>query len=516
MIIRRPYIFFIKNFKKIHILLLILSIIVFLKQSNISAFIKEFLNLKTYDATNFPITKYIPTYLILIVLVLFIVCLILTIILKKKNKPWKLYLIPTITYSVLLLMYLILRSYFQAYAGADNTAEVNFYRDILFFTTIFQYPTLLIFLIRILGLDLRKFNFKTDEEYLELDEDDQEEVEISFNFDKETIRRVFNRTVRNLKYVYQEHKKIFTILIIIISIIILRKSYLFIVVSNKSYEQNEEYNANGYTFVIKDVIYTNKKYNGDIISKKNSFVIVKLNVKNNYNYRKLDTSSFRLLNGINSYNETNQTYGAEFEDFGEVYDDKAIESGKSRNIILIYRVDNKLKTNRFVLVYQELGGENTLRKIKLKMKDLTNINEKSNLNTGDSMKVTLKNKKETISVDSIYIKDKITYKYRECTSENCENISEEYIAPKDKKILVIEYGTEEIDSKDIIDFSTKYGKIIYIDNKGKEVSIPMKNALPRTNKGKKFYSLVPSEITESNKLLLSYTIRNNRYVYNGK
>ena len=81
--------------------------------------------------------------------------------------------------------------------------------------------------------------------------------------------------------------------------------------------------------------------------------------------------------------------------------------------------------------------------------------------------------------------------------------------------MMIVYGTDEIDSKELIDFSTNYGKIIYIDSKGKKVVIPMKNALERHNKGKNFYTLVPSEIEQSDKVYIEYTIRNNKYVYGG-
>ena len=514
MIIRRPYAFFIKNFKKIHIALLILGLVVLFHQSRVYGFVKEFLDLQTYDSANFPITKYIPAYLLILVLLLFIGCLIITIVLKRKSKPWKLYLIPTVTYFLMLFMYIIIRGYFKTYTGAETTAEMSLYRDILLFTSIAQYPSFIIFLVRIFGLDLRKFNFKSDAEYLELEDEDQEEIEISINVDKESFRRGFNRLIRNLKYIYQEHRKTCLAIFAIIVVLLLRQGYLLIA-SNKSYKQNQEYNVNGYTFVVNNAYYTDKKFNGEVISKKNAFVIIDLSVRNNAVIRELNTEEFHLLNGVSNYNDTGQTYGAEFEDIGKAYDKKEIEQGKTINIILIFRVDNKLDKDRFVLMYQEAEGKLKLRKIKLKMSDLSSIKDNSNMELGDSMKVTLGTLKETISVDRYYSKSEITYKYRECTTDECENKVGEFVAPQGKEVMIIEYGTEEIDSKDIIDFSTNYGKIIYIDNKGKKVVVPMKNALERVNKGKIFYTLVPSEIEDADKILLEYTIRNNKYVYGG-
>ena len=514
MIIKRPYAFFIKNFKKIHIVLLLLGLVVLFHQSRVYGFVKEFLDLQTYDPHNFPITKYIPAYLLLLVLIMAVGCLIITIVLKRKSKPWKLYLIPTIAYFLLLFMYIIIRGYFKTYTGAETTAEMSLYRDILLFASIAQYPSFAIFLVRIFGLDLRKFNFKSDTEYLELEEEDQEEIEININVDKESFRRGFYRLIRNLKYIYLEHKKTCLFIVAIISVILLRELYILVFVNNKSYKQNQEYNVNGYTFVVKDAYYTDKNFNGSVISKKNSFVIVNVNVRNNASMRELDTENFHLLNGVSNYTDTSQTYATEFSDMGKLYDNKEIGQGESLDIILVFRVDKELDKDRFVLVYQESQGTLHLRKIKLNMTDLSNV-KGNNLEYGDSMKVKLDNINENISVDHYYVDDSITFKYRQCTVDECENLVDEFTAPQGKKILVIEYGTEEIDSKDIIDFSTNYGKIIYIDSKDKKVVVPMKNALPRINKGKVFYTLVPNELEDAKKVYLEYTIRNKRYVYGG-
>ena len=515
MIIRRPYAFFIKNFKKIHIVLLLFGLVILFHQSRVYGFVKEFLDLQTYDPNNFPITKYIPLYLLILVLLMFIGCLIMTIVLKRKSKPWKLYLIPTIAYFLMFFMYVVIRGYFLTYTGAETTAEISLYRDILLFASLAQYPSFVIFLVRIFGLDLRKFNFKSDTEYLELEEEDQEEIEININVDKESFRRGFYRLIRNLKYIYLEHKKTCLAIAAIIGIILLRELYLLVFVNNKSFKQNQEYNVDGYTFVVKNAYYTDKNFNGDVISKKNSFVIVDLSVRNNAVIRILDTEKFHLFNGISDYTDTSQTYASEFADMGKLYDAEEIDQGESLDIILVFRVDKDLDKDRFVLSYQETEGGMKLRKIKLKMSDLSKINDHSKMKFGDSMKVKLENIDENISVDEYYLKNSITYKYRVCVENECENLSEEFVAPEGKSIMMIVYGTDEIDSKELIDFSTNYGKIIYIDSKGKKVVIPMKNALERHNKGKNFYTLVPSEIEQSDKVYIEYTIRNNKYVYGG-
>ncbi|MBQ6477656.1 MAG: hypothetical protein IJI43_04415 [Bacilli bacterium] len=512
MIIRRPYAFFIKNFRKIHVLLILMSIVILFKQTQVSNFTKEFIRLQTYDPNNFPITKYIPAYILLLTILVLIGSIIIAIVLQRKNKPWRLYLIPIVTYITVLIIDFVVRAYFIGYNGQETSTEVSLYRDVLIFSTITQYISIGIFILRVSGLDLRKFNFKLDEEYLELDEEDQEEIEININIDKHSFSRTFNRLIRNLGYIYQEHKKICIALFTIIGIIILRQAFVFIFINNKVYKQNDEYQVNGYTFIVKNAYYTDKNSIGEKISNTNSFVVIELSIKNNVDSRILNADNFHLLNGIANYSQTSSTYGEEFEDLGKVYDRREINTNKTIDVLLIYRVSNDLKKNRFVLSYQERGLVNNLRKIKLNIEDLSKI-KKHDLTTDKAMKVKLGTLKEKISIDDVLVEDKASYTERLCNMERCENSTVEKIAPQGKKIMIIDYGTEEIESKELIDFSTRYGKIIYIDSKNKEQELKLEFALDTSVKGKTFYALVPADIVDAKKITLNYTIRNNSYNY---
>ena len=76
--------------------------------------------------------------------------------------------------------------------------------------------------------------------------------------------------------------------------------------------------------------------------------------------------------------------------------------------------------------------------------------------------------------------------------------------------------TEEFGSKDIIDFSTKYGTINYIDSNNKTHAVKMENATKSNYLGQYAYVEVPAEIEQANTINLVYTIRNNRYTYKVK
>ena len=71
MIIRKPYAFLIKNFRKIHIALLLLSLFVAYKLVDVNSFVSEFMRLGIYSYRD-PISSHI-TFLLLFTIFLLIV-----------------------------------------------------------------------------------------------------------------------------------------------------------------------------------------------------------------------------------------------------------------------------------------------------------------------------------------------------------------------------------------------------------------------------------------------------------
>ena len=88
MIIRKPYAFLIKNFKKVHIFLFAIAIYIYFKTTQTYSFTREFIRLTSYDRYNEPITKYITSFGILSLLLLILGSLALMFLLKRKEKPW--------------------------------------------------------------------------------------------------------------------------------------------------------------------------------------------------------------------------------------------------------------------------------------------------------------------------------------------------------------------------------------------------------------------------------------------
>jgi len=288
MIIRKPYAFLIKNFKKIHVFLLLLSLFVAYKLLNVSSFVSEFMNLGTYDFYNDPITNYISFFLMLSVLLLVVGSLALIFLLRYKKKPWKVYLVPFFEYLALFFVLGMIKSFFNKYSYDVETTDLRLSRDLLFMFIMAQLPAIGIYGMRVFGLDIQKFNFNSDQEFLELSEKDREEIEISLSLDKDTFKRGYKRLFRNVKYVYLEHKKICISVIILLVSVFGYNLYKMFFVTNKSYTEGEIYNANGYSITINKSYFTNKDNVGNVISNKSNFLVLDLTLKNNAGYEKFE------------------------------------------------------------------------------------------------------------------------------------------------------------------------------------------------------------------------------------
>ena len=514
MIIRKPYAFLIKHFKKIHLILLVLSAFVYYKNLQLSSFVTEFMSLGTYDSYNEPITRFVTGFAIISMLLISVGSIMLILLLRHKKKPWKLYVLPALEYIFMMVVFFSAKNFFDSYNGIIDQAGIRAVRDLLFISSVLQYPAMLIFLIRAVGMDLKKFNFKMDEEYLALNSEDREELEISIDFDKDSLKRTIKKFIRNASYVYTEHKLIVNTIIIVLSVAILYTGYKFVFVTNKSYRQGDSLTANSYTITIHDSYYSDKDYAGRVISDKSAFVVVNLTIKNNYQQREVDLQKFHIMNGVNDYITTAKTYEEEFQDYGEAYESVELKKDESINMIMIFKVSKELSKKRFVLYYQEFNGDKPhLRKIKLKLNDVSEIKKHDTITLGKEMKFVLENEEETITLDDYELLDTTEYSYRICYSSECSTKTGKYTAEKGYKILKIPFSSNNFEGKDMIDFSSKYGTINYINNKNKRSVLKIKNPFNKTYYGKYLYIKIPTEVSNSSSIELEYTIRNNRYVY---
>lgn len=515
MIIRKPYAFLIKNFKKIHIALLILSLYVGYKLFDVTSFVNEFMKFGTYDLYADPVSNYISFSLMVSLLLISAFSGALILLLMHKNKPWKAYLIPLIEYLILFFVLLIINGFFDNYTKYVEITDLRFSRDLLVIFMLGQMPALYVFVMRSFGLDVQKFNFNSDAEFLELSEEDREEIEISLDVDKNTIKRNIKKFIRYSKYFYLEHKMI-CILVAVIAVVYLgNTTYNFIFVTNKSYKEGQLYNIDGLSIVVNNSYYSQNDYKGDIISKSNGFVIVDLTVKNFGAPQKINMNYFHLRNSSEDYITTNDVYATEFQDLGVTYKNvKQLGRDESINFIIVYKVDKKLNPNNFVLYYQETNNSNILRRLKLNVKNLDKKLVEEEYKLGDVLEIDIFNMKDEVIFDRFTIGDSFNYRSFKSIREKRITALFNVTAPEGYKIIKIPFVSKNVESKNMIDFVSKYGIIIYKDRDGYDREIEFEDPIDKRYYGKLIYIQVPDDIDTEKGFAIRFNVRGNKYTYN--
>lgn len=515
MIIRKPYAFLIKHFRKIHIFLLVLCGFIYYKCMQTRSFVSEFLQFETYDAYYEPITKYASVLALLVLLIIVGLSIVLVVLLRHKKKPWKLYMVPLVTYLFLFFTFVLTISLFSGYDSSSGTTGIRAIGDLLFMGTIPQYVVIVILLIRIFGVDLNKFDFKSDQEYLELSNEDREEIEISINIDKDSFKRTFKRLKRNVGYFYQEHRFIVNILISVLVVVFIVFVYRFVFIVHKSYKQGDAIETNGYTISIHHSYFTNKDYRGEVISKSSDFVILDVTIHNNLNEREVNLNRFHVMNGTGNYTQAYETYANDFQDLGDTVDKLTLANQESKRLLLVFKVDKGLNPDKFVLYYQELeNNQSYLRKIKLNMSDYSEIEKQKTKVLYEEETIKLGDAEVSFSIEDVNLLNQTTYSTLVCSSRNsCYSKTNTLVARDGKSILQLFFSSLDFTGKDFVDFSMEYGKIDYIDSKGMRQEISMVDALNKDYNGNYMYLEVPQNLQEANTIRLIYTVRNKKYVY---
>ena len=105
-------------------------------------------------------------------------------------------------------------------------------------------------------------------EDLDIAEEDEEEVEITFGENTYKVKRWFRKHFREFKYYVKENKYFFWTFVGITLIILIFVLYLNIFVYGKKYKESELFNIDGVVFSVKESLVTNVSYNGNIINYK--------------------------------------------------------------------------------------------------------------------------------------------------------------------------------------------------------------------------------------------------------
>lgn len=357
MILRRPYAFLIKYFRVIHLVLFVLFGYMAYKANNILSFFKDYISYK--GNINFVSNEYISIFIFVAVILIAVICVFIYYLMRYKNKPRLFYIVLICVSVICSILFIYLYNNIRVLeTTVVSGRDVRLYRDISRINFWILLITSIPVLIRGLGFDIKKFNFNKDLNELKLEDKDNEEVEVNVDLSSDGVKRTGRKLFRELKYYYGENKLFIDIILCVIGVILIIVGPLNFIVFHRNLVQGETLGTSNFN------IRVNESYISDRnrISKNNSYVILKVELKGKVSKYKLDLDKF-VLEGKNNDYVPSLKYYYYFDDLGVGYRNNILDTKEYKEYLLIYNIDNEDKDYRFKLNYVSNG-----RKIKLSPK----------------------------------------------------------------------------------------------------------------------------------------------------
>ena len=533
MIFRKPYAILIKNFKLIHILLTIVICYSIYHTYEINNFFVEYMKTTMLPIGNGAADQLFSPQIFIEPILIVIFSIIMLITMLKKDKPKILYVFLIATYGILFFVY----NYIDAkvlYLEENilPAKDVRLLSDITLLILIPQIIIVCFTLVRSIGFDIKKFDFKRDLLDMNIQDEDNEEFEVSVSFNGDSIKRKINNIFRNIKYFYLENK------ILVFIIVLMGISFgCFNIYKNLNLESvilkenGEAFFAGNMTMQIKDSYITKKNYLNKNITSGN-FIIIKLIAKSAKAGETLNFAKMQLKTGDNIYYPVEASLKDEFIDLGQMYDNDYLPTKDFKTYLIAYELPFKESTNNITFRYiLDNSNENLdVVTIGLKPEKLDEIDKTT----------TIKLNKESLINEEILGQSKIVFnsfeineyflnEYDYCASPGDCFQSREYIRPnlttnyekaimKIKGKLILDKDFQIYGVKNLESFLTEFGTLVYTYN---NKIFKSKNNItwvkPKKYKKKNEYYLeINKSVMNANEIFILIQIRGKEYKINIK
>lgn len=351
MVLKRPYAFLIKHFRLIHLIITAILTYLLIQNRNLYTFLGRCISdvVNKYDSSQY--IHYGIFFLFILAIGLFY---IIYWLLKYKNKPKNIYIFSMICYSIVAVVIFLTYNYINGFnTNVIDQKIIRLYRDILLITMAIQAYVVIVMFIRGLGFDIKKFNFSSDFQELNIGAEDSEEVEVNVGVDTTNIMRRVRKQKREFGYFFQEFKIYIIAIILVILIFLGFKGYNYFNAKLKVYKQNDL--VGNYNFIT----ITDSYYN---ITNNKNYVIVKFDISKNGKSEKININHLSLQIGKNKYTP-DKTVCNKFKSLGTCYKQQYVTNNVN-SYIVAYPVTD-LNVNKAYVIYNESYDNNY--KIKLSM-----------------------------------------------------------------------------------------------------------------------------------------------------
>lgn len=517
MVFRKPYAFFIKYFRLINLVLVLLMVYFgykmnLLHQAVNDIYLGTLTNYSNLDASYIGFTMYLLLFLISI----FIIVIIMT--LKRKDKPFKDYLFNMI-YNVFIVAYFLAMSnlFLTLNETVVEITDLKLYSDISLLIIVPLLYFIVKYILIVIGFDLKKFNFAKDIVEMKQSEEDNEEVEVIFDKNTYKVKRGIRRYFRELKYYALENKMFISIIVSIVLLIGLVTLFSVNIFNSNKVSRNETFTAGNFSYKVTDIYETQYDSNYNLIKDDSKFVIISVNVRNlNSLGSSIDFKRIRVMYG-DEYSYASNYYNKYFYDLGKPYNNEVLKSGENYNYIFIFKVPSSYKSNKYELkFYDKLTVQNdeTVGNYKELKCSATKLDKDRSIKEVNLNENTVFNKKR-------YGESNITVNGYNISSSYVYNNGEKTVVVRDKDInnvlLILDYKLN-IDKEYPIysyfdndkDFFSNFVSIEYIYN-GKERVYDSVLALDVVD-GKVMLS-VPFQVKDASSISFVLNFRDTKVVY---
>ncbi len=529
MILRKPYAFFIKYFRLINLIMALLMAILIYHTFKIGKFISQYVSDYTV-ASSFVIGDYISIYSFLLALVIIIGTIIVLSVLFVKDKPKKLYLFNLILFFALIILYGVDYSVLRTVHETNLDIRVSkALRDFAYMALFLQVISFVLTTIRATGFDIKSFDFASDLQSLEIDTKDNEEFEVAVEFDKNKVKRNIRKNIRNVKYIYLEHKFLINLCVIIFVVILGFSIYMNKGIYSANYKEGENFSASSVVMNVSSSYITNTDFDGNKVTS-DALVVVKFSVKKMYDSDKisLNTGLMNLRVNGKSYNQTS-IYNDYLSDIGESYVDQKLSSDFVTYIVTFdipYNSINNSMTLKFNDNISYVKGEMGAKSIYVKLSPVSLLENKGLKEYSINDKVNFKGsilEGSSLVITGAAISNKFKSEYSFCLRKDLCTPSYEYVTPTAtgsyaKTLIKLEGDFEPSDNSDIdtlYDFINTFGEINYkVDGTVKKHKINSKIVKPKMkNENDVTYIEVSKELERASDVYFTFNVRDYSYKY---
>ncbi len=426
MVLRKPYAFLIKYFKLIHLGLLFLVSFILYKTYDLSLFYKEYIgdNFSTNEVMF--ADKYFNGYLILGFVILIGLLITIFLLMQFKKKSVWYYVSGVLFYGIVFIVFFFISgNLMQLERSSVESATVLIYRDVV---NIIYYPQFIFVFLTFLkgiGFDIKTFSFNPEFDDFELDEEDNEEVEVSIKLDNYKVNRQIRRTGRELKYYVLENKFVFSIILIGVLLFIAVSIFMNFQVYNKTYNERSTLTYDSFNLEFKDSFITQYDYKGDLISNGNYYLAVIVNAKNiSLENAKIDSDAFKIeIDGANVVPRLDLS--GKFADIAIPYYGVSLLPDVSNDYVFVYELGNTYKSNYTISIlddYDVVDNEivTKYKHIKINPSALNVSDSSGEYELGEKVVLNENVLLDTyIQVDDYVFRDKHNYVYEFCYLEEC-------------------------------------------------------------------------------------------------